>query len=377
VTRLALLAAAATLAGACERRARVAVVVPPPATGANAAASSGTPDPLEVRFLGVAGFLLRSGDQAVLTAPLYTRPSITDVTVGAIASDAALVQASLPAGALDSLRAIVSGHAHYDHLLDTPALLQAAPGATLYSNTAGQHILAALAPDRAPSCPPSPPASPSLPRTRVVALDDPAASVVDYRPCPADRPAGAPLAGAWTRVPGSRVRLYAICSAHPDQLGPYHFGLGTVDADQCALPTVADNWREGRTLALLIDFLDACDRPVYRIYYQDAPTTLPVGLPPADVLADKRIDLALLCVGNYDKVVDAPAATLAALAPRFALGGHWEDFFRPASDPTQPLPLTDVAAWTARAQAVLPSTLLPQPGDQFAIAFDPAGGHCL
>src|SRR5262249_11823196 len=112
--------------------------------------------------------------------------------------------------------------------------------------------------------------------------------------------------------------------------------------------------------------------PIYRIYYQDAPTSVPIGLPPADVLADKRIDVALLCVGNYDRVVDAPAATLTALGPRFALGGHWEDFFRAASDPVQPLPLSDPADWTAKATAVLPSAILPQPGDAFTIAPEPS-----
>ena len=361
---------------------------PPDAAMPPPDAATPPPATLEVQFLGVAGYLLRAGDDAVLTAPLFTRPSLTDVTVGAIASDAALVQASAPP--LDGVRAIVSGHAHYDHFLDTPELLHEAPDATLYSNVTGAHILAALAPDPAPACAPSPPPPVPLPRARVVAMDDPSHSVVDYRPCEAQRPAGAPDHGTWVRVPGARVRLYAICSSHPDQVGPYHFGAGSVDADLCTLPTVADDWREGQTLALLIDFLDACDRPVYRIYYQDAPTSVPSGIPPADVLADKRVDLALLNVGNYDKVVDAPAATLAALQPRFALGGHWEDFFQPASAMPPPLPLTDLAAWTQAAAAALPSTadgvwrrngaatveraVLPSPSDRFTIALDAGAG---
>ena len=313
----------------------------PPPGAAMPPPDAATPPPatLQVQFLGVAGYLLRAGDDAVLTAPLLTRPSLTDVTVGAIASDAAVVQASAPP--LDGVRAIVSGHAHYDHFLDTPELLQEAPGATLYSNVTGAHILAALAPDPAPACAPSPPPAVPLPRARVVAMDDPAHSVVDYRPCEAQRPPGAPDRGTWVDVPGARVRLYAICSAHPDQVGPYHFGAGSVDADLCALPTVADDWREGQTL--------------------------------------------------YDKVVDAPAATLAALQPRFALGGHWEDFFQPASAMPPPLPLTDLAAWSQAAAAALPSTadgvwrrngaatveraVLPSPGDRFAIALDAAAGE--
>src|SRR5262249_17471332 len=161
-------------------------------------------------------------------------------------------------------------------------------------------------------------------------FDDPAMSVVDYRSCPSQLPDGAPISGAWVRVPGTKIRLYATCSEHPDQIGPFHFGPGSVDEDQCDLPTSAGEWREGRTLALLIDFLDDYDRPRYRIYYQDAPTNVPIGIPPDDILAEKQIDVALLCIGNYNQVTGAPEDTVAALNPRFVLGGHWEDFFQSA-----------------------------------------------
>ena len=340
------------------------------------------PPPLTVQFLGVAGFLLKSGDQTVLTAPLYTRPDLLQLTLGATVSDDSAVLASLPPGALDHVSAIVSGHAHYDHLIDAPALLRAAPASTLYANTTAQHLLAALAPDRPARCAGTP-ASPSpIDRARVFAFDDPLASHVDYRPCPSQRPPGAPLAGSWVRVPGSRVRLYATCSEHPDQVGPYHFGAGSVSDDQCELPTVAGDWLEGNTLSVLIDFLDENDQPVYRVYYQDAPTNAPIGLPPSDVLADKRVDIALLCVGNYDRVADAPTSAITALGTRFALGGHWEDFFRPASDPPQPLPLTDVALWTQRAQTAMPPASEPLPWRRAGVvatdrAFPPQPGDEL
>src|SRR4029453_17619862 len=99
---------------------------------------------------------------------------------------------------------------------------------TLYSNLSARNLLAALAPDRASRCDGTPAATAPIARSRVVALDDPAASQVDWRPCANLRPNGAPLAGAWVRVPDSRIRLYAICSEHPDQIGPYHFGPGDV-----------------------------------------------------------------------------------------------------------------------------------------------------
>jgi hypothetical protein len=301
-----------------------------------------------------------------------------------VTSDTALVEANLPSSMLEHVSAVLAGHAHYDHLIDVPAVLERAPQATLYSNTSARALVDAYAPDRNASCSSSPAEPFTVARSRIVALDDPAASVVDYTNCPDKRPPGAPLAGAWVTVPGAHVRIYAVCSEHPDQIGPIHFAPGTVSEDQCTPPTRADAWKEGPTLAYLVDFLDATtNAPIYRFYYQDAPTNAPVGHIPDAVLADKHVDLALLCVGNYDRVDSAPTKTLAALAPRYALGGHWEDFFRPASDPIQPLPFLDVPKWGTLARAALPAggiegmlrngapeperAVLPNPGDTFEI----------
>jgi L-ascorbate metabolism protein UlaG (beta-lactamase superfamily) len=353
---------------------------PPPSTSPAPVA------PLQVRFLGVQGFLVGTADEAILTAPLFTRPDMITVTTGLpVTSDEALVEANLPTSMLGSVRAVLSGHAHYDHLLDVPSVMARAPQATLYSNTSSQRLLDAYAPDRGPACEGSPVQAISIARSRVVALDDPAASAVDYTNCPDKRPPGVPLTGRWVPVPGSHIRIYAVCSEHPDQIGPIHFAPGEVETEQCVPPTRADAWKEGPTLAFLVDFLDAAGAPLYRIYYQDAPSHTPVGHVPAPVLAGKPIDLALLCVGSSDHVPDAPQNTISALAPRYVLGGHWEDFFTPASAAPQPLPFLDVAGWLERAQAAMPEPLepetmlrngtvepqravVPNPGDTFVIA---------
>jgi len=370
------------------------VVAMPPATPPCGAACEPAPPPsatpvlpLRVRFLGVAGFLLEVGDEAVLTAPLYTRPDMVTASTGLpVTSDAALVEASLPTPMIANVRTILSGHAHYDHLLDVPSVMARLPQSTLYSNTSAQRLLDAYAPDRAPVCSSTPASATPIARSRVIALDDPTASVVDYTNCPDKRPDGAPLAGSWVKVPGAHVRIFAVCSEHPDQIAPgVHFAPGQVDSEQCTPPTRVDAWKEGPTLAYLVDFLDpVTDAPIYRFYYEDAPTNAPIGHVPVAVLADKRVDLALLCVGSSDRVEDAPHSTIAGLSPRYALGGHWEDFFRPATDPLQPILFLDVAGWTTRAQVAMPGSdepkkmlhngateparaVLPNPGDTFEI----------
>jgi hypothetical protein len=362
---------------------------PAPCTSCDAAPAPppAPPSPLRVRALGVGGFLVEHGTDAILTAPLFTRPSMIEASTGLpVTSDRPLVAAKLPASSLTNVRAVLSGHAHYDHLLDVPAVMSLAPRATLFANVSARNLLAAFAPDRAAKCAGEPAQPSPIARSRVVAVDDPAASTVDYTNCPEKRPPGAPLEGTWVRVPGAHVRVLAVCSDHPPQIGPVHYGEGDVDEEQCSPPTNMNEWKEGRTVAYLVDFLDATtDAPVYRVFYQDAPADSPVGHVPPSFLADKRVDLALMCVGTYDHVDDAsPAKALGALRPRYALGGHWEDFFAALDAPLAPIPFLDVQAWGTKARAALPDTdearsmfrngapvayrtALPRPGDTFEL----------
>jgi hypothetical protein len=358
----------------------------PTTPGTTPPAPSGPVPTLDVKFLGVGGLLIEVGKDSVLTSPLYTRPSFTQVMGGqAVASDDANVAKDLTAAQLEKVRAILSGHAHYDHLLDTPGVMQRAANATLYANVSAKRLLAAYAPDRAPACDGTPAAAKPIARSRIVALDDPAASVVDYRACPNLKPPGAPLDGTWVTVPGANVRLLSICSEHPDQFGPVHFAPGEVTEDACVPPPRMDAWKEGRTLAFLIDFLDAAGKPLYRVYYQDAPTTVPTGLPPAAILAEKRIDVTLLTLGSANNVPGSPTTTLQALSPRYAIGHHWEDFFLSSGGPAQPIAFLNVDDWKTKGTTALPASgeptpmkhngatagervVVPQPGDWFTIA---------
>src|SRR5213596_1263316 len=76
---------------------------------------SATPDaaviaktPLEVRALGVQGFMLHYGHDAVMTAPLFTRQSAIEVTFNVpVQADTAAIDAGLAGVSLDELRAVV------------------------------------------------------------------------------------------------------------------------------------------------------------------------------------------------------------------------------------------------------------------------------
>ncbi|MBS2017229.1 MAG: hypothetical protein JST00_30380 [Deltaproteobacteria bacterium] len=332
----------------------------PPAAGCTGAACDPPPPapigPLEVRFLGVQGFLVEVGDEALLTSPLFTRPNGLQVTTGLpVSSDPSLVAKNIPASSLARVRAVLSGHAHYDHLLDTPAVLQRAPSATLFSNVSTRNILAAWAPDRAAACSGTPAQASPIARSRIVAMDDAAKSRVDWHGCLDKKPASAPVDGTWVDVPGANMRVLAVCSEHADQIGPVHYGEGDVAEEKCTPPKNMNEWKEGLTLGFLVDFLEPkTRRPVYRVYYEDAPAWSDKGQVPAAILAEKRIDLALACVGSYQNVPGAPGNTLATMRPRFAIGGHWEDFLRALDQPIQPIPFLDTSDWDTKALAAMP-----------------------
>lgn len=361
---------------------------PPPCTGAacDPPPASDPVGPLKIRFLGVQGFLVEHGNEALLTSPLFTRPNGIQVTTGLpVSSDPALVSKNIPSAALAHVHAVLSGHAHYDHLLDTPAVMQKAPSATLYSNLSTRNILAAWAPDRAASCAGTTAQTDTIARSRVVAMDDPLASAVDWTACLDKKPAGAPTTGKWLAVPGANMRVLAVCSEHADQIGPIHYGEGDVVDEQCTPPKNMNDWKEGLTLGFLVDFLDPkTKKPVFRVYYEDAPAGASKGQVPPAFLAEKRIDVALACVGSYANVPGAPANTLATMNPRFGVAGHWEDFLRAADQPIQNIPLLDVDTWDLRAKAAMPPAgedlkmkrngapfaeraIRAQPGDAFEI----------
>jgi hypothetical protein len=89
------------------------------------------------------------------------------------------------------------------------------------------------------------------------------------------------------------------------------------------------------------------------------------------VLGDKQVDVALLCVGSVDAVEDHPTTILANLTPRYALSGHWEDFFQPLDAEPQPIPLLNLDGYMQRAEAALPGRhTLAQPGSRFMVPLE-------
>jgi hypothetical protein len=321
---------------------------------------------VQVRFLGVGGFSIRRGEDVILTAPLYSNPSAQELDSRRnLTPKVDRIERFHPR--IGGVKAILVGHAHYDHLMDVPYVWAKTPDATIYGNTSTKNILAGYAPGAAGGD------VPRIPPGKVVSLDHAGENVVDYRMClqnqgPAElvrsRSTEDPT-GEWVRVPGANIRIRALCSAHPAQiLSIIHLWPGCIHRPRFAPPTRSEDYQEGETLAYLIDFLgDDGLTPVFRIYYQDAPTAATIGQVPPALTAEKPVDLALLCVGNFF-AVERPTHIVENTKAPYIILTHWEDFFRPQDQRLKGIPFAKVRRVLQEVEKAAPGAEVYVPAPQ-------------
>jgi L-ascorbate metabolism protein UlaG (beta-lactamase superfamily) len=298
---------------------------------------------VQVKYLGAGGVVIRRGADVLLTAPFFSNPSILRVAFGEIAPRPDQIERFLSrtGNSLADATAVLVGHAHYDHLMDVPYIKNNyLPRATIYGSETMKNTLEAV---------------PEL-RGHVMSVESKAGT--DQQP------------GTWQPA-GPRLRFMALRSEHAPIIAHVKFFEGNYTEPLQQLPTRAFGWREGQTLAYLIDFLSADRKTVeFRIHYQDAASNEPFGFPPpfVDPGDDRPVDLAILCMPGFDQVKDYPEAIVKRLKPRFVVIIHWENFFELLPDDPQDLrtvPKEDAQRFLARLQAVFPEAdrvKLPAPG---------------
>ena len=264
---------------------------------------------LQIKYLGAGGVVIKRGDDVLLTAPFFSNPSIPRVAFGKIRSLPEQINRFLDKKRdtyLAAANAILVGHAHYDHLMDVPYIKREyMPQARVYGSKTMKNILSGAR---------------DLQAGDIVSVEEKQVGTFKEP-------------GKWW-YPSPRLRFMALESEH----APILFGLklfeGTYSEPLPELPTRASGWREGQTLAYLIDFLGADGKTVeFRVHYQDAASTAPLGFPPLDKLDDQRpIDLAIVCMPGFDQVKHYPDAFIKTFTPQFVVIVHWENFFEPLPD---------------------------------------------
>jgi len=306
---------------------------------------------VQIKYLGAGGVLIKRGDDSLLTAPFFSNPSMLRVAFGEIRPLPEQIKRFLgPTGGkeLAGATAVLVGHAHYDHLMDVPYIKKNyLPLAKIYGSETMKYTLAG---DR------------TLKADEVVSVEKDARSVnMPEQPVK-----------WWPESPASpRMRFMALKSEHAPVFAGLKFFEGGYHQPLQALPTSAWGWLEGQTLAYLIDFLGADGKTVeFRIHYQDAASTPPLGFPPRfNEPPDQRpVDLAIVCMPGFDQVKDYPKEILERLKPRFVIIIHWENFFALLPDDPRDLrvvPTVNAERFLASLKSALPegaSFKLPAPG---------------
>lgn len=246
------------------------------------------PARVEVRSLGSGGVYVRWRDDAILIGASFSNPGLLRAYRGRLKFEPAQIE-RLQDLDLKRVRAIFAGHSHYDHIGDLPIVARDyLPGVPVYVNQSGVNMLSAYPIDA---------------RTLVANDPIPVPPSITVTPIISEH---APQVCRWRRFPLCR---YAVGEVREPWTTPW---------PQHRLSTMLG----GKTFAFVIELRDG-DTLRYRIYYNDSSAGAPLGQ-----IADGDIDLAILCMAQWNWVRDYPGALLANLKPRHVLVSHWDDFFR-------------------------------------------------
>jgi L-ascorbate metabolism protein UlaG (beta-lactamase superfamily) len=243
--------------------------------------------PLTVTWLGVATLLLDDGASTLLTDGYFSRPNLSRIVLGKVAPSPARVDGCLARLKLTRLEAVMPVHTHFDHALDS-ALVADRTGARLVGGESAANVGRGY----------------GLAEERIVI----AAS-------------GEPI-----RLGTFDITLIKSRHSPPDRFP------GEITAPVIP-PVKASAYRCGEAWSTLVHH-----RPSNRRLLIQGSAGFVKGL-----LTGHRADVVYLGVGQLglqteSYVIDYWTETVRTVGARRVVLIHWDDFFRPLSEPLRALP---------------------------------------
>lgn len=249
------------------------------------AAESG--DPLAVTWLGVATLLVDDGSSALMTDGFFSRPSLLTVGLGKVQPSLERIIGCLERARINQLEAVLPVHTHYDHALDS-AVVAGRTGAKLVGGESAANVGRGH----------------ELPDDQIVVTTS-----------------GEPITlGAY------EVTLIESKHSPPDR-------FPGVIAEPVIPPARAAAYKCGEAWSTLVHH-----RPTgRRLLIQGSAGFVP------DALSGQHADVVYLGVGQLgllpeQYMVDYWTATVRAVGARGVILIHWDDFFRPLTEPLRVLP---------------------------------------
>jgi L-ascorbate metabolism protein UlaG (beta-lactamase superfamily) len=249
------------------------------------AAESG--DPLAVTWLGVATLLVDDGSSALMTDGFFTRPNLFSVGLGKVEPSLERIIGCLERARINQLEAVLPVHTHYDHALDS-AVVAGRTGAKLVGGESTANVGRGH----------------QLPDDQIVVATS-----------------GEPITlGAY------EVTLIESKHSPPDR-------FPGVITEPVTPPAKAAAYKCGEAWSTLVHH-----RPTgRRLLIQGSAGFVP------DALSGQHADVVYLGVGQLgllpeQYMVDYWTETVRAVGARRVILIHWDDFFRPLTEPLRALP---------------------------------------
>ena len=240
-----------------------------------------------VTWLGVATLLIDDGTSALMTDGFFSRPSLTSVGLRKLAPSIPRVEGCLTRAGVRRLDAVIPVHTHFDHALDS-AVVAERTGATLVGGVSAANIGRGH----------------GLPEHQIVTAES-----------------GQPVT----------LGAYEVTLVESQHCPPDRFP-GSITAPVTP-PVRASAYRCGESWSVLVRHTPT----QRRLLIQGSAGYLP------GALAGARADVAYLGIGQLGVLPEHYLRqywehTVRAVGARTVIGIHWDDFFRPLTQPLRALP---------------------------------------
>lgn len=318
-------------------------------------------DTLRMQYLGCGGLYLEHHGLAIMIDPFFSHQSFLRIgksifSGGKIKSKPKeleygkrMIQDSLElsdAELKNKVKGIFAAHGHYDHLMDVPFIHHEwlEERAEVFVNTSSTLTCAnVITSSRLHDI------------QKLASISDQVGDSIEFV------------------QEQSAIRVYPIFADHnPHSRNVKLFAGSTVRTPEHFTShrdkTSVNDWLEGQTLSFLIDFLEE-DSIKYRMFIQSSSCQFPYGVPPANLLQERNVDLAVLGIASYHFSENTyPCEFLKTLQPKDVMFIHWEDFFRKLRKEPKAVKTNDIARFFTDVFAKCSRNyVLPVPGSVITI----------